>query len=137
MRISRRSFAHACLALLIALSGAMPAAATDPQTGDAAAGERVFRKCGTCHTATSPDNRVGPSLQGVVGRPVARVSTYSYSAAMTAFGADGKTWDAARLSAYLIAPRAMVPGTRMSFAGLKSDKDIADVIAYLRTTAAP
>lgn len=102
------------------------------RAGDVAAGERVFRKCGACHTATEPENRIGPSLKGVVGRPVARVEGYRYSDAMTAFGSDGKLWDEARLSAYLVAPRAMVPGTRMSFAGLKSDADIADVIAYLK-----
>jgi cytochrome c len=78
---------------------------------------------------------VGPSLQGVVGRPVASAPGYTYSAAMAAFGSDGKRWDAARLAAYLVAPRAMVPGTRMSFAGLKADRDIADVITYLATTA--
>lgn len=140
MPMSRRSLAnHARLGLpvLVGLLIALPVRAMDPQTGDPIAGERVFRKCGTCHTAMSPDNKVGPSLQGVVGRPVAHVPTYAYSAAMAAFGADGKSWDAARLAVYLVAPRAMVPGTRMTFAGLKSDKDIADVIAYLRTTAAP
>ncbi|SER61119.1 cytochrome c family protein [Rhizobium sp. NFR03] len=130
----RIGFSLCLLLAFLAVTGA--ARAGDAPVGDIAAGERVFRKCGACHMATGPENRVGPSLQGVVGRPVAHVESYGYSAAMKAFGSDGKTWDEARLGRYLLAPRAMVPGTRMSFAGLKTDKDIADVIAYLKSTAA-
>lgn len=103
--------------------------------GDAAAGAQVFKKCGACHTATEPQNRVGPSLKGVVDRPVATFPDYSYSAAMTDFGANGKVWDEARLSEYLISPKAMVPGTKMAFAGLRKPQDIADVIAYLKSVA--
>ncbi len=103
--------------------------------GDAAAGAQVFRKCGACHTATEPTNRVGPSLMGVVGRPVATFPDYSYSSAMADFGADGKVWDEDRLSEYLLSPKAMVPGTKMSFAGLKKPQDIENVIAYLKSTA--
>ncbi|KQS76926.1 hypothetical protein ASG25_16085 [Rhizobium sp. Leaf384] len=131
MRVTPVFFFSICLSM-----AAGAATAGGPVGGDIAAGERVFRKCGTCHTATAPENRVGPSLQGVVGRPVAHVESYSYSDAMRAFGSDGKAWDEARLATYLLAPRAMVPGTRMSFAGLKSDRDITDVIAYLKSTAA-
>ena len=105
--------------------------------GDAAAGAAVFRKCGACHTATEPLNRVGPSLLGVIGRPVATAADYSYSSAMTEFGADGKVWDEARLSEYLLAPKAMVPGTKMAFAGLKKPVDIVNVIAYLKSVEAP
>ncbi|WP_426227152.1 c-type cytochrome [Pararhizobium sp. DWP3-4] len=104
--------------------------------GDAAAGAQVFRKCGACHTATEPMNRVGPSLQGVIGRPVATFAGYTYSSAMTAFGEDGKVWDEERLSEYLMAPKAMVPSTKMSFPGLKKPQDIADVLAYLKTAVA-
>lgn len=105
--------------------------------GDATAGAVVFRKCGICHTATEPTNRVGPSLLGVIGRPVATAPDYSYSSAMREFGADGKVWDEARLSEYLLSPKAMVPGTKMTFAGLKKPADIADVIAYLKSVAPP
>ena len=104
--------------------------------GDAAAGAQVFKKCGACHTATEPMNRVGPSLMGVIGRPVATFSGYNYSSAMTAFGEDGKVWDEERLSEYLMAPKAMVPGTKMSFPGLKKPQEIADIIAYLKTAVA-
>jgi len=101
--------------------------------GNAAAGAQVFKKCGVCHTATEPMNRVGPSLMGIIGRPVATFAGYNYSSAMTAFGEDGKVWDEERLSEYLMAPKAMVPGTKMSFPGLKKPQEIEDIIAYLKT----
>lgn len=104
--------------------------------GNATAGAQVFKKCGVCHTATEPMNRVGPSLMGIIGRPVATFAGYNYSSAMTAFGEDGKVWDEERLSEYLMAPKAMVPGTKMSFPGLKKPQEIEDIIAYLKTTVA-
>lgn len=117
---------------VIALASASSALAD----GDAIAGAAVFKRCGACHTATAPENRVGPSLMGVVGRPVASVPDYSYSPAMRAFGADGKVWDEALLRKYLPAPQFLVKGTRMTFPGLKSDKDLDNLIAYLRNPAA-
>lgn len=104
--------------------------------GDTAAGAQVFKKCGACHTATEAVNRVGPSLMGVVGRPVATAPDYNYSSAMVSFGEDGKLWDEARLSEYLLSPKSMVPGTKMTFAGLRKPADIANLIAYLKTAAA-
>ena len=103
--------------------------------GDAAAGKAVFRKCAACH-ATEPVNRVGPTLSGIVDRPVASVADYSYSAAMTGFAEDGKRWSEALLADYLLSPRAMVPGTAMTFAGLRKSEDIANLIAYLKDPAA-
>lgn len=103
--------------------------------GDAKNGAVVFKKCMACHTATEPTNRVGPSLQGIVGRAVATAEGFKYSEAMKTFGA-GKVWDDAALAAYLAAPKNVVKGTRMAFAGLKKPEDIADVIAYLKDPAA-
>lgn len=103
--------------------------------GDAEAGAQVFKKCSACHTAAEPANRVGPSLMGVVGRPVATFAGYGYSDAMKAFGEGGKVWDESLLAEYLLSPKAMVTGTKMSFAGLKKPQDIENVIAYLKTTA--
>lgn len=99
--------------------------------GDAIAGKAVFRKCAPCHS-TERTNRVGPSLAGIVGRPVASVEDYDYSAAMTAFADGGKVWNEGLLAEYLLSPKALVPGTRMTFAGLKKPADIADLIAYLK-----
>lgn len=115
-------------ATLVAIAGLAHA-------GDAAKGAVVFKKCQSCHTATEAKNRVGPSLLGVVDRPVATVEKFKYSKAMKDFGA-GKTWDEATLTTYLAAPAAMVKGTTMAFAGLKKPEDIADVIAYLKAPPA-
>lgn len=104
--------------------------------GDARAGAQVFKKCQACHTATEPTNKVGPTLMGIVGRPVASVATYSYSPAMKAFSEGGKVWDEALLRQYLPSPQFLVKGTRMTFPGLKGDKDLDDIIAYLKNPAA-
>lgn len=118
----------ALVAVLATGAAAIPAAAQE--AGDPQAGEKVFRKCMACHTVEQGQNRVGPSLHGVVGRDVASVETFSYSDAMRAWGA-GKTWDAELLNTYLEDPRGIVEGTKMIFAGLKDEQDRADVIAYL------
>jgi cytochrome c len=73
---------------------------------------------------------------GIVGRAVASKPDYAYSPAMRAFGADGKVWDEALLRKYLPAPQFLVKGTRMAFPGLKSDKDLDNLIAYLKNPAA-
>ncbi|MFC3075328.1 c-type cytochrome [Shinella pollutisoli] len=112
---------------LICLGLAVPALAE----GDAVAGKAVFRKCAACHTLERV-NKVGPTLAGVVGRPVASVGDYGYSAAMTAFADGGKVWNEGLLAEYLMSPKAMVPGTRMTFVGLRRPQDIADLIAYLK-----
>ncbi|MDE1994249.1 MAG: cytochrome c family protein, partial [Rhizobiaceae bacterium] len=103
--------------------------------GDAVAGAAVFKKCGVCHTATEHENHTGPSLMGVVGRKVASIPDYNYSPAMKAFGADGKVWDEALLRKYLPSPQFLVRGTKMTFPGLKNDKDLDNLIAYLKSPA--
>jgi cytochrome c len=98
---------------------------------DAAAGEKVFLKCKVCHQiGDTAKNSVGPVLTGVVGRPAGTYPGYSYSDANKN---SGLTWDEATLTVYLKNPRAKVPGTKMTFPGLPSDDDIANVIAYLKT----
>lgn len=98
--------------------------------GDAMAGAKVFKKCMACHMA-GPDaeNSVGPALNGIVGRKAGTYPDYNYSSAIRD---SGLVWDEPTLTTYLRAPRKVVPGTRMTFAGLKKDKDIADVIAFLK-----
>ncbi|MBJ7414118.1 MAG: cytochrome c family protein [Niveispirillum sp.] len=100
-------------------------------TGDAAAGKLVFNKCMACHNAENDKPKVGPSLMGLFGRQPGTVAGYTYSKSMVDFGA-GKTWDEALLKTYLPNPKALVNGTKMAFPGLKTDKEIADVIAYLK-----
>jgi cytochrome c len=101
--------------------------------GDAAKGEKTFKKCMACHTATEKTNKQGPYLVGVVGRPIASVENYSYSDAMKAYAASAKTWDEQKLNVYLENPKAVVTKTKMVFPGLKKPDERADLIAYLKT----
>lgn len=101
--------------------------------GDAEKGEKVFVKCKTCHDVDKGANRVGPTLKGVVGRPVASVQGFKYSDDMIAKGKEGAVWDEATLAAYLPDPKAYVPKTKMAFAGLKKPEDVEDLIAFLKT----
>lgn len=120
------------LRMLIAAGAIAASAGVALADGDAAKGAQVFKKnCMVCHNATDAKAKVGPSLQGVVGRPVASVADYKYSDAMKKFG-EGKTWTEEELTAYLPNPKGLVPGTKMAFAGLKSPEDIANLVAYLK-----
>jgi len=117
------------LGLVLAASIAPASAA------DVAKGAKVFKKCKACHVVDSAKNKVGPSLQGVVGRTPGSVGGFKYSSAMSGFGASGIVWDAATLDAFLAKPKALVKGTKMSFPGLKKPSDRADVIAYLQSNS--
>lgn len=113
------------MALLAAVAIA-PAA----RAQDAAAGEQVFRKCLPCH-AVGPGakNKVGPELNGLDGRHSGSAPGYSYSAANKN---SGITWEEATFKEYIKDPRGKIPGTKMMFAGIKKEKDIADLWAYLK-----
>jgi cytochrome c len=100
--------------------------------GDAAAGEKVFKKCKACHSMEAGKNKVGPSLAGIVGATPGTVEGFKYSDAMVEFGAGGAVWDEATLDAFLKKPKDVIKKTKMSFAGLKKDEDRADVIAYMK-----
>lgn len=102
---------------------------------DAEAGATVFRKCVACHNAETTANKLGPHLQGVVGRTAGSLEGYNYSQAMKDAGAAGLVWDEASLGEYLAAPKARVPGTKMVFPGLKDPEDLENVIAYLKSVA--
>lgn len=115
----------AASAVILVNSSAMAA-------GDAAEGEKVFRRtCMACHTVTKDGpNRIGPNLFGVVGRKSGSVPGFNYS------DANKKAevaWTAENLDKFLADPKGMMPGTRMAFAGLKKDEDRANVISYLET----
>lgn len=102
--------------------------------GDAAEGAKVFKKCSVCHVVDKPQNRVGPSLLGVIGRPAGTVEGFKYSEAMKG---SGIVWSAETLDAYLADPKGYIPGNKMAFAGLKKPEERADVIAYIVEASAP
>jgi cytochrome c len=119
------------LAAAIAAASSLCAATIPGHAQDAAAGRRVFQNnCSICHTVQPGRNLVGPTLFGVVNRPSGHIPGFHYSDANRQ---SGLTWTVATLDRYLTAPRKVVPGTLMTFPGLKDSKQRADVIAYLAT----
>jgi cytochrome c len=116
--------------LLMALASA-GARADDDNAAAVARGRRLFLQCASCHqVAPSAAVKIGPTLQGVVGRPVASVPGYGYSADLKAQQFD---WDETHLDRWLAAPTQVAPGTTMAFIGLPQPADRNAVIAYLKT----
>jgi len=101
---------------------------------DVGAGERVARRCASCHTFEEGGrDGTGPHLWDVMGRAVAEVSGFNYSQAMEEYAEGGTEWGFQNMYDYLENPRGYVPGTAMSFAGLRDQQDRANIIAYMRT----
>jgi len=99
------------------------------ETPDPQAGQKVFAKCKSCHAIEAKKNGIGPSLYGVVNRPVASAGGYKYSEAMASH--SGNTWTPQSLDQYLGNVKGTIPGTKMAFTGLPKAKDRMDLIAYL------
>ncbi|MFN3835220.1 MAG: c-type cytochrome [Glycocaulis sp.] len=103
-------------------------------TASVDAGERVARRCVACHTFDQGGaHGTGPNMWGVMGRTVASVGGFNYSSAMRDYGSDGTQWLYQNMYDYLAAPRRYVPGTSMAFAGLRSQDDRINLIAYMRS----
>ena len=98
---------------------------------DATKGEAVFAKCAACHTITQGGaNGIGPNLFGIVGKPIGKHAPgFAYSGDLAGHGGD---WDYANLDVWLKSPKAFASGTKMTFAGLGSAEDRANVILFLR-----
>jgi cytochrome c len=123
-RIVSHCLAMATLGVAMSLAGTAWAA-------DPAAGQAVFKsQCTTCHSPQAGKNVIGPSLFGVVGRKTASVQGFHYSVGNQN---ANLTWDDATLDKYLESPKTVVPGTTMTFAGVKDAGKRADLIAYLDT----
>jgi cytochrome c len=100
------------------------------QAQDAAAGEKVFAQCRACHqVGETAKNAVGPVLNGLFGRKSGTVEGYNYSPANKN---SGITWDEATFRDYIKDPRAKIPGTKMIYAGLKDERRVTDLVAYLK-----
>ena len=92
-------------------------------------GEKVFKKCAACHSiAEGGKNKIGPALWGVLGRQAGSLPDYKYSKAMAA---HGKKWSFEEMDGFLLKPKNWIKGTKMSYAGLKKEKDRAAVILYM------
>ena len=95
----------------------------------AAEGAKVFKKCAACHSiAEGGKNKIGPALWGVLGRQAGSLPDYKYSKAMAA---HGKKWSFEEMDGFLLKPKNWIKGTKMSYAGLKKEKDRAAVILYM------
>lgn len=104
----------------------------DPEL--AAEGEKVFKKCKACHqVGDGAKNRTGPILTGIVGDPAGAVEGFSYSNPMVAAAEGGLIWNETELAAFLAKPKKYLNGTKMSFAGLRKEDDLAAVIEYLKS----
>tara|TARA_B100000767_G_scaffold207020_1_gene193941 strand:+ start:69 stop:608 length:540 start_codon:yes stop_codon:yes gene_type:complete len=103
--------------------------ATIMALGDAASGEKIFKKCAACHSINKGGkNNIGPALYNVVGRKVGEIGDYKYSKALAAYD---KNWSFEELNGFLIKPSKWIKGTKMAYAGLRKEKDRASVIKYL------
>jgi cytochrome c len=103
-------------------------------TADLAAGEAAFARCQACHDAHQGGaDGIGPNLNGVLGGPVMHRAGFAYSEAMAAHKAEAPTWTYDELDQFLTAPGRHVPGTKMSFAGIRDTQTRINVIAWLRS----
>ena len=97
---------------------------------DLAAGETSFKKCQACHSiGEGATNKIGPPLNGLAGRKTGTMEGYDYSEANKSAGI---VWDDNTFKDYIQNPTAKIPGTKMMFAGVKNDKETADLWGYLK-----
>lgn len=109
------------------------AAETAASTDGASAADAMpaaFMQCRSCHAVEPGKNLIGPSLAGIFGTKAGEVAGYNFSTAMKD---SGLTWDEATLDKFLKSPREVIPGTKMTYPGLKDDAKRAEVVAYIKT----
>lgn len=120
-------------AMALAMLAAQPSPA--PAQGDPARGEALFRPCRACHMiGEAAVHRIGPHLNGLVGRAIGAAPGYAFSDDLVEAGVEGATWTDDTLDRFLSGPRDYFPGTRMVFRGIRSGADRAHLIAYLAQT---
>ena len=123
----KRTVLLSAVAAMVAL-GAGAALAQDADNG-----AEVFKRCRACHeVGEAAKNKVGPLLNGIVGRKAGTIDGFNYSDANRKAGAEGWVWTEEKMMEYLLNPRAAMPGNKMAYAGLKDEQDRKDLIAYLK-----
>ncbi len=118
------------LAILIAVAaGVSPASAQD-----AGNGQKVFNRCRACHAiGPGAHNKVGPALNGIVGRKAGAAAGFNYSDAMKQRAATGLVWTEGNLQQFLDSPDTFLPNGVMAYAGIKNEAEVKDLIAFLKT----
>ena len=123
---------RAVLLTAIAMSSLLCASVVSAQ--DAENGAEVFKRCRACHdVGDKAKNKVGPILNGIIGRKAGTIEGFNYSDANKKAGANGWVWTEEKLMEYLLNPRTAMPGNKMAFAGIRDELDRKDLIAYLKT----
>jgi len=118
--------------LAVAVIG-LAIAAIPAHAGDAEKGEKIFKKCKSCHTTEADgENKIGPNLSGIVGKAAGTADGFKYSDALMAKAGEGLVWDEANLDAFLTKPKKFIEKTKMSFGGIKKEDNRADLIEYLK-----
>lgn len=122
------------LRMFITASVAAFVAGASYAEGSVEDGEKVFRRCKSCH-AVGEDaaNKIGPVLNNIVDNPAGQNPDFRYSDGLVAAAGEGLVWDEETLAQFLARPRDVIARTTMSFGGLRKEEDIANVIAYLRS----
>ncbi len=119
--------------LVSAITATTLLGATLASAQDAENGADVFKRCRACHdVGENAKNKVGPVLNGIIGRKAGTIEGFNYSDANKKAGAEGWVWTEEKMLEYLLNPRAAMPGNKMAFAGLKDEQDRKDLIAYLK-----
>jgi len=119
--------------LLSAITATGLLGATLASAQDADNGAEVFKRCRACHdVGENAKNKVGPFLNGIIGRKAGTIEGFNYSDANKKAGAEGWVWTDEKMLEYLLNPRASMPGNKMAFAGIRDEQDRKDLIAYLK-----
>ena len=121
------------IAVAALLAGASGALAQDVALGE----QKFMDRCAMCHAVGNDPDKNGPSLNNVIGRPVASLKGYNYGPAMIEVGQAGVVWDVETLAKFIEKPRSVVNGSNMAFTGYRDPEDVANVIAYLATFSPP
>jgi len=124
-----RAVLLSAIAVAVALLGSVVARAQDAENG-----AEIFKRCRACHdVGDKARNKVGPILNGIIGRKAGTIEGFKYSDSNLKAGADGWVWTDEKMMEYLLNPRAAMPGNKMAFVGIKEEQDRRDLIAYLKT----
>lgn len=116
--------------LLVLTAAVFAASAGAALAQDAAEGENIFKKCRACHqVGETAKNAVGPRLNGLFGRKAGTIEGFNYSEANKS---SGVTWSEEVFAKYIADPKGFMPGNKMAFAGLKDEKEVKDITAFLK-----